>query len=100
MKRKLLAVMPQSTNYLSMFDLSIARSFEEAKRMMMSAEAQGCPYDDLDLPVSDEKRFWQFVEWMEETGRRYSFSVFGYKDTKHFCKIAEKVRDRGFHFNS
>lgn len=100
MKRKLLAVMPQSTNYLNTYEVDVAASFEEAKRMIAYAEMCGAPYDDLDLPACDEKRFWQFVNWMEETDRKYSFSVFGVKDTKRFWKIAEKVRARGFHFNS
>ena len=100
MKRKLLAVMPQSTNYLNVFDVEIARSFNQAKDMIMDAENNGIPYDDLDLPVYDEKQFWQLVEWMEKTGRKYSFSIFGAKNEKHFYEIAEKARAKGFHFNS
>ncbi len=100
MKRKLLAVMPSSTSYLHIYDVEIAHSFKEAKEMIMLAEMHGEPYADLDLPVCDEKRFWQFVEWMEETHRKYSFSIFGAKNDMQFCEIAQKVRERGFHFNS
>jgi hypothetical protein len=100
MKRRLLAVMPQSTNYLNIYDVEIAHSFEEAKEMIISAEMCGKTYADLDLPVGDEKRFWKFIEWMEETHRKYSFSIFGAKNDKHFCEIAQRVREKGFHFNS
>ena len=67
MKRRLLAVMPPSTNYLDCYHVEIAHSFEEAKEMIISAELHSNPYDDLDLPVFNEKQFWLFVEWMEET---------------------------------
>jgi hypothetical protein len=100
MKRRLLAVMPPSTNYLHIYDVEIAHSFEEAKKMIISAEMYEIPYAELDLPVVDEKRFWQFVEWMEETHRKYSFSIFGAKNDEHFWTIAQKVRGKGFHFNS
>ena len=100
MKRKLLAVMPVSTNYLPVYDVEIAHSFEEAREMIQEAELGGVPYADLDLPVSDEARFWEFVEWMKETNRRYGFSIFGAKNDEHFWAIAEKVREKGFHFNS
>ena len=100
MKRRLLAVMPPSINYLDCYHVEIAHSFEEAKEMIISAELHSNPYDDLDLPVFNEKQFWLFVEWMEETHRKYSFSIFGAKNDKHFWKIAEKVRKKEFHFNS
>ena len=100
MRRKLLAVMPQSINYRSIYDVDVAHSFREAKEMIMLAETNGIPYEDLDLPVDDEKMFWEFVKWMEITHRRYSFSIFGVKNPKQFRKIAEKVRNKGFHFNS
>lgn len=100
MKRKMLTVMPESTNYVNTYQVDVAYSFEEAKEMIRLAELQGAPYEDLDLPVSDEARFWQFVEWMKETHRKYSFSIFGAKSDKDFWRIAEKVREQGFHFNS
>jgi len=100
MKSKLLAVMPESTNYSSNHDVTIARSFEEAKAMIIRAEQESAPYDDLDLSVRDEVRFWKFVDWMEETDRKYPFSIFGHKSTIHFVIIADRVRRRGFFFNS
>ena len=100
MKRKLLAVMPVSTNYLHTYQVEIAHSFEEAQEMILSAELQGAPYADLDLPVSDEVHFWRFVEWMKETHRKYSFSIFGAKNDEDFRRIAKEVREQGFHFNS
>ena len=100
MKKRLLAVMPLSTNYLHTYDVEIANSFEEAKQMIISAEMCGKPYADLDLPVHNEKLFWEFVEWMEETNRKYPFSIFGAKNDKCFWKIAKTVREKGFHFNA
>ena len=100
MKRKLLAVAPQTENYSDIYDVDVAYSFEQAKEMITDAENNGMPYSDLDLPVEDEKKFWGFIEWMEKTRREYSFSIFGAKNEKQFCKIAEKVRKKGFHFNS
>lgn len=100
MQRKLLAVMPQSTSYPNSYEVGIAHSFKEAKEMIISAEIQGDPYDVLDLPVFDEEQFWLFVEWMKETHRKYSFSIFGAKNDQHFWDIAQKVREEGFHFNS
>jgi len=92
--------MPLSTNYSDVYEVEVARSFEEAQEMIRSAEKRGTPYADLDLPVSDEARFWQFVRWMEETDRKYGFSVFGAESDEHFWTIAQKVREKGFHFNS
>ncbi len=100
MKKKLLAVMPQATNYLHIFKVEIAHSFAEAEEMIVSAEMCGDPYEALDLPVCDEKQFWKFVKWMEKTHRKYSFSIFGAKNDEHFWEIAQKVREKGFHFNS
>ena len=99
-KRRLLAVMPNSTNYLSSYTVRTAASFEEAKQMIIEAESAYKPFDDLDLPVYDETTFWRFVDWMENTNRKYSFSIFGCKDTEHFIKIRDIARERGFHFNS
>ncbi len=98
--RKLLAVMPQATNYGSFYDLSIANSYEQAKDMIISAEYAGAPFDDLDLPVQNEEIFWEFIDWMEKTDRKYSFSIFGYKSDAQFLNIAKAVREKGFHFNS
>ena len=100
MKRRLLAVMPASTTYLPTYDVDVAHSFEEAKKMILSAEMDGEPYADLDLPVYNEKSFWQFVEWMEKTNRKYPFSICGCKNEKQFRAVAEKARKKGFHFNS
>ena len=100
MKRKLLAVTPESTNYIGLYEVDIAHSFAEAKEMIIAAEDCGRPYDDLDLPAADEKKFWQFVDWMEKTGRRYAFSIFGIADAARFWKIAEQIREKGFHFNT
>ena len=100
MKIRILAVMPESTNYNSNYEVSVASSFEEAKEMIIAAEEARAPFDDLSLPVTDEKAFWTFVEWMEENHRKYAFAIFGCKDTQRFWKIAEKVRSKGFHFNS
>lgn len=100
MKRKMLAVMPESTNYVNTYQVDVAHSFEEAKEMIRLAELQGAPYADLDLPVSDEVHFWRFVEWMKETHRKYSFSIFGAKNDEDFRRIAKEVREQGFHFNS
>ena len=100
MKRKLLAVNPKSTNYINCYKVDVAHSFEQAKEMIIAAEAIGKPYDDLDLPAGDEAPFWAFVAWMEETGRRYAFSIFGITDAARFWKIAEQIREKGFHFNT
>ena len=100
MQRRLLAVMPLSANYLPTYDVEVAHSFEEAKEMIQSAEMLGTPYADLDLPVGDEKRFWQFIDWMEKTHRKYSFSIFGVKNSKQFITIVQKARKRGFHINT
>ena len=100
MKRKLLAVMPQSLNYGSFYDVDVAYSFQEAKEMIELAETNGNPYEDLDLPAGDEKTFWEFINWMEITRRRYRFSIFGVKTEKQFWEIAEKARNKGFHFNT
>ena len=100
MKRKLLAVNPQSTNYLPFYDVEVSTSFVAAKEMIILAELRGEPYADLDLPVFDENQFWEFIEWMEKTNRQYSFSIFGAKSDEHFWEIAETVRKKGFHFNS
>lgn len=100
MKKKLLAVMPRSTNYVSYYDVEIAHSFQEAAERIQAAELRAEPYATLDLPVSDEEQFWCFVAWMEKTHRKYSFSIFGEKDVGHFCEIAQKVREKGFTFNT
>ena len=100
MKMRMLAVRPRRTNYLHVYEVDYARSLEEAKEKISLAERSGYPYETLDLPVANEKKFWDFVEWMEETGRNYPFSIFGAKSDAHFWSIAEKVREKGFHFNS
>ena len=100
MKRRLLAVMSPSTNYVPYYEVSTARSFEEAKLMIQQAEADGRPFDDLDLPVSDEALFREFLDWMEKRGRKYAFSIFGYKNPLRFQAIANEARARVFHFNS
>ena len=100
MKRKLLAVKAVYANYLSSYDVVFADSFEEAKAMIVQEERAGVPFDDLDLNVQNKREFYEFVEWMERTNRRYSFSIFGYKNTAQFLHIRDDVRKRGFHFNS
>ena len=98
--RKLLAVMPETTRYGTYYTVTVAESFEHAKYLIQRGENLGMPFDDLDLPVYDEKEFRSFLEWMRSTGRNYPFSVFGCKDTVHFVKIRDEARAMGFHFNS
>ena len=98
--RKLLAVMPVYSHYHPDYQVTAARSFEEAKDLLRLAEQAGKPFDSLDLPVSDEKQFWSFLDWMRLTGRNYPFSVFGCKNTPHFWQLCEKCRSLGFHFNT
>ena len=99
MKRRHLAVMSPSTNYVSYYEVSFARSFGEAKAMILAAEAEGRPFESLDLPVSDEAAFREFLDWMERRGRKYAFSIFGFRNSFHFMAIAREARARGFHFN-
>ncbi len=96
----LLAVMPKSTSYNPNYKVTVARSFEEAKALIGQAESQGARFDALDLPVDNYRRFTDFLDWMEETGRKYAFSVFGCIDSEQFASIAQMARERGFHFNS
>lgn len=100
MRIRLLAVNPISTNYLSDYDVDVVHSFDKAKAMIILAEANNNPYDELDLPVHHKSQFWKFVRWMEKTNRKYSFSIFGARNERQFSKIAQKVRSKGFHFNS
>ncbi len=97
---KLLAVTPDSTNYAPFYKVTVARSFDHAKALIQQAEEDGAPFDTLDLPVYDEDIFWQFLNWMRSTGRNYSFSVFGYRNTFHFWNLCNKARNQGFHFNT
>ena len=96
----LLAVMPKNTNYNPIYKVTVARSFEEAKVLIEKAEGQGNRFDDLDLPVDDYKSFTDFLDWMEETDRKYAFSIFGNITDAQFASIAQMARERGFHFNS
>jgi hypothetical protein len=100
MKRRMLAVKPQSMNYLSIYEVDFANSFEDAKRKITSAKMNGIPYDELDLPVNDEDQFWQFAEWIREGHRECRISIFGAKNDKHFWKIVEKGRKKGLYFNT
>jgi len=98
--RKLLAVRTQPVNYGSYYRVTYARSFEEAKEMILRAEAAGEPFEDLDLPVLDEGAFRAFLDWMEARGRKYPFSIYGERSTAEFLRIRDNCRARGFHFNS
>jgi hypothetical protein len=98
--RKLLAVLSQPTNYCSGYSVTVANSFEQAKALIVQAELEGSPFETLDLPVYDEKIFWQFLHWMRSTGRNYSFSVFGCKNTLHFRRLCAEARGKGFRFNT
>ena len=97
--RKLLAVRSERTNYVSYYEVTYARSFPEAAAAILRAEAEGAPFDDLDLPVQDEAAFWEFLDWMARRGRKYPFSVYGC-DTPTFLRLRDLVRARGFHFNT
>lgn len=99
MKRKLLAVQPDSIDYLDVLDVTFADSFDEAKVKIEQAEFAGRPFDDLELPVYDRFAFEDFINWMKSTNRRYAFSIFGYRDTEEFIRIRDKARKDGFHFN-
>ena len=100
MPRTMLAVQQRAADYLRPELVTEARSFEEAKKMIIRAEKIGQPFDDLDLPVRNEKQFWAFIEWMRKRGRKYPFSIHGYKGIRHFLMIRDKSRAMGFHFNS
>ena len=100
MPRTILAVQQRAADYLRPELVTEARSFEEAKEMIIRAEEIGQPFDDLDLPVRNEKQFWEFIEWMRKRGRKYPFSIHGYKGTRHFLVIRDRSRAMGFHFNS
>lgn len=96
---KLLAVRQNPTNYVSCYQVSYARSFEQAQEMILRAEQQGCPFDTLDLPVRDEESFWAFLDWMERRGKKYPFSIHGQLHGFQFIRIRDQARARGFHFN-
>ena len=98
--RKLLAVRPKSTNYVSYYEVHTAKSFQEAQAMIAAAEAEGAPFDDLDLPANDPPALWAFVDWMEARGTRYAFSIFDYCSIFDFIHVRDEARRRGFHFNS
>ena len=99
MKRRLLAIKPDSSNYIDLYTVTVARSFEEAKTMIRQAEEAGTPFDDLDLPVYDRKAFEDFINWMISTNRKYPFSIFGFRNPLEFMNIRNKARSCGFHFN-
>lgn len=69
MPRTMLAVQQRAADYLRPELVTEARSLEEAKEMIIRAEEIGQPFDDLDLPVRNEKQFWAFIEWMRKRGR-------------------------------
>lgn len=97
--RKLLAVRTDRTNYVSYYQVTYAASFQEAAEKILRAEAEGCPFDELDIPASDEQKLWEFLDWMERRGRKYPFSVYGC-NTFTFIRLRDKCRARGFHFNT
>lgn len=97
--RTLLAVRTERGNYGTYYKVAYAPSFEAAKAMILRAEADGTPFDDLDLPVRDEAAFWDFLDWMERRGRKYPFSVYGC-DTFTFLRLRDRSRAMGFHFNT
>lgn len=96
---KLLAVQTEAANYAPYFQVSCARSFEEAKEMILRAEQEGCPFDTLDLPARDEESLWRFLDWMAQRGKRYSFSIHGQLHVFQFIRIRDRARARGFYFN-
>ena len=98
--RKLLAVRPDRTEYLNDYDVTVAWSYPEAKRLILEAEERGRPFDTLDLCVRDKRAFREFLDWMEKRRRRYPFSIFGYRSDSEFIRIRDKARKRGFIFNS
>lgn len=98
--RKLLAVMPEYTTYHPRYAVTVAHSFAQAKELLLQAELAGVPFDDLDLPVSDENAFWVFLEWMRGTGQNYPFSIFGCDDTDRFWSLVQKARAQGFYVNT
>ena len=98
MKRRLLAVQPQSMNYPDYYEVSVAYSYPEAERMIEEAEKNGQAYDQLDLSVRDTVRFREFVDWMEGRQSKYPFSIFGYASPFLFSMIKNEARRRGFDF--
>ena len=98
MIRRLLAVKPQSMDYIHSYSVTAARSFEEAKAMILRAEAEGAPFDALDLPAYDRKGFKDFFNWMIKTNRKYPFSIFGYRGNAEFLRVREKARRSGIPF--
>ncbi len=95
---RMLAVRETETNYLPCFEVTYAASFDEAKKMIIEAEANHAPFDQLDLPVYDSDEFWEFIEWMESTERYYPFSIYGTNNPFVFTKIRNEARRRGFSF--
>ena len=85
-------------DYLNIYEVSVAVSFGAARQMIEEAEAEGIPYDALDLRVDPEREFWRFIDWMEARERRYPFSVFGCRNTRHFIRIRDEARRRGLVF--
>lgn len=100
MKHRILAVMPECLNYPSHYQVSVAKSFDEAQKMIEQAELLGIRLDSLDIPANNEEAFWEFLNWMQSSGRNYPFSVFGISDTDRFWALCEECRSRGFHFNT
>ena len=98
--RKLLAVKPISTSYVPYYEVTTASSFAEAKALIQQAEQLHSPFDDLDIPASDEAAFWSFLDWMRNTGRNYPFSMFGCKSTPHFIRLCQEARRKGFCVNT
>lgn len=98
--RIILAVRPDSLNYLSYYDVHVAADYEEARSKIQYAESIGEPFDELDLNVSSENEFLAFLDWMDARGSKYPFSIFGYASNMLFMKVRDISRSRGFHFNS
>ena len=97
---RMLAVRLGKCDYLSVYEVTYARNFDEAKILIEQAEKNGRPFDDLDLPVNNERKFWEFIKWMKQRCRCYPFSIYGYKNARHFIKIRDKTTKMGMHFNS
>ena len=95
---KLLAVMPDTTDYPDRYEVTRAGSFDEAKQLILRAEESGEPFEALDLSVRDRHAFDEFLFWMERRGSRYPFSIFGCS-TFQFMRIRDEARRRGFTFN-
>ncbi len=94
MKQRVLAIGDSGKGLPEYYEVTSEYLFENAKELIRKKEQAGQRFDGLFISVENLNAFWEFLEWMDTTGKVYPVGILCYRNRFQYILLRTQIRHR------